>query len=184
MFPLLAAQITAIGAELASGQWEGEERVVTKMWSCLCLCPSTTKTNTTWHTVLFFGVFFHWQPRPRCLLCKSLGDAFSEFQSWPLAPFPGGANTSQVLWPFSWRGQWNQYSQPCWHCHTTQESFVRSLLWCCDRGRCGSLTGWNLPSVVTHWVPLWVYIVSTPLGGGGLPSEAPLLGPYSDDCMF
>lgn len=58
MFPLLAAQITAVGAELASGQWEGEERVVNKMWSCLCLSPSTTKTNTTWHTVLFFGVFF------------------------------------------------------------------------------------------------------------------------------
>lgn len=61
---------------------------------------------------------------------------------------------------------------------------MRSLLGCWDRGRCGSLTGWNLPSEVTHWVPLRVYIVSTPLRGGGLPSEVPLLGLYSDDCMF
>ena len=52
---------------------------------------------------------------------------------------------SQTQWPFGWLGQFNQYSQFCWDCSPTLESFVH----CSFRGDeagVGALQGGTCPS--------------------------------------
>lgn len=87
-------------------------------WELLC---SSTKKSTQ------LPVFYRNHPMPCSLFRKYLWATFSVLQLWPLTPFPGRANPSQIQWPFSWLGQFSQYCQFCWHCNTTLESFV-----CCS----------------------------------------------------
>lgn len=92
--------------------------------------------------------FLQERPLSCFLLWKSLGVTFIMLQFWPLAPFPGGGNPRQIQWLFSWRGQFNQYSQLCWLCNTTVESFV----WC------SFLSWWDRQVWRLHRVelaPLW-----------------------------
>lgn len=143
MFLLITAGITSgQGSWLKSSKNNRSSRgVIQPQWRYL--------KAATLYEKMTHVTFYKDEYCPALFLTRPYGPYNSTLQFWPPVPFYGRVNLSQTQWPSCWLGQLNQYSQLCWHCNTTLESFVcYAFSWWWDRRQV-----WELHRV--QLAPLW-----------------------------